>query len=81
MFQYRVKYTESDIQNNDLFYKNIKNTKINSNLWIISKIENFQFLCRIMYKLYNSYFVFGETCKFCNFVFWDLYTYIYILHV
>ena len=40
MFSYRVKHTEfeSDIQNNNLFYKIANNAKILSNYW--KKTEN-----------------------------------------
>ena len=62
MFPYTVKYTESesDIQNYNLFYINTQNAKILSNIWKKFEIEKNQFLFRIMYKLYNSYFVIFE---------------------
>ena len=74
MFQYRVKYTESEshIKNSNSFYKNTKNVKILSKIWKSKTSKHFKFLFCNRYKLYNYYFVFFGI--FENFVilgFWD----------
>ena len=88
MFPYRDKYTESesDIKNYNLFYKTPKMPKYFLTFWkLFKKIEKFKkinVLFCIMYKLYNSLFVF--VCKFCSFgtlVFFCIFIFIYILHV
>ena len=72
MLIYRVKYTESesDIKNNDFFYKNTKQSKILSNFWRMfetsKNIKNnsiFYFVLCIICIIYFLYFL-----MFVNFV-------------
>ena len=65
MILYRVKYTgsESDIQNNDLFYKMTNKCQNTFDFQTFQEINFSKLLFYYMYKLYNSYFV-----LFVNFV-------------
>ena len=79
MFQYRVKYTESesDIKNYNFFYKNTNNAKklsIFRNFRKIEKFKKIKMLFCIMYKLYNSILIiFGTFVSFVIFGFLDFY--------